>query len=554
MYENLAGIIKLAGISIILMALWVMMIQMAPDSFLDAGNIENLLRRTALFSILGIGVAFVIMTGGIDLSLGSLVCLSGCFLALFLKVDYQPYQQGRVYEIRQQDSTMLVDPGSMPVVPGRWQPESAGQDSGNEETGDDGAGEGDLGDEGRELAAARDLADAGRWAPGQWIRMYQTKLNRSGMFRVMEVRFEPGAGQVLLTVSPAPARDEVSRDGGPIARITPALPVLGYAADQEALRMPVAAEGVPPLVPRDRLWLADPSGRLKELVIRQTVDWGGQRGVKLDGDPGLGESQWYWVALQRRQKMSVPLALAAVLGIGLGLGALHGVLVTALRLQPFVVTLCGLLIYRGWARWLSDDQSVGFGSEYADSLSWFALGRVPIDVPGTTENWDLNVPYAFLVLVVVAIVAMIFLNHTIWGRYILALGRNEEAARFSGIATGRMKLLAYTISGFLASVCGILFAIDSGSISPSNAGSYFELYAIAAAVLGGCSLRGGEGSIIGVIVGTALMQTLNNMITMLKIPNTIELVVLGGVILMGVIADELVRRGFGLWGARQKAK
>jgi ribose transport system permease protein len=223
-------------------------------------------------------------------------------------------------------------------------------------------------------------------------------------------------------------------------------------------------------------------------------------------------------------------------------------------LQPFVVTLCGLLIYRGWARWLSDDQSVGFGNEYTDSLSWFSLGRFSTTVPWAGPDWTLHVPYVFFVLVVVAFLAMLLLNWTIWGRYMLALGRNEEAARFSGINTGAIKRMAYTLCGLLAGLCGILFAIESGSISPSNAGSYFELYAIAAAVLGGCSLRGGEGSISGVIIGTALMQTLNNMITLLKIPNTIELVVLGGVILLGVIFDEAVRAALGTLGRGRQSK
>ncbi|MDP1563063.1 MAG: hypothetical protein Q8M16_16920 [Pirellulaceae bacterium] len=523
MRENLAGIVKLIGISIILVALWVLMIRMTPESFLDSGNIENLLRRTALFSILGIGVALVIMTAGIDLSLGSIVCLAGCFLALFLKVDYQPYHSAGVYEISKSKATFLIDPLDLEVVESGTSPTDARAE------------------------------DVGKLAAGQWVRLYQTKRSRSGMHQITSVEKQSANGRVLLTVAPAPARDETADDGTLIAKIAPALPMRGFSEeDGNVMQVQAGSGSVPALKARDRLWLSDAKGRLKEHVIASTELKGDGQDVRSDLDAPIVPTDWFWVGLERRQFMSVRLAVLSVLGIGLGLGALHGCLVTYVRLQPFVVTLCGLLIYRGWARWLSDDQSVGFGNEYTDSLSWFSLGKFSTKVPWASAEWELNIPFVFFVLVAVAILGALLLNWTIWGRYILALGRNEEAARFSGINTGGMKRLAYTLCGLLAGLCGILFAMDSGSISPSNQGSFFELYAIAAAVLGGCSLRGGEGSISGVIIGTALMQTLNNMITLLKIPNTIELVVLGGVILLGVVFDEAVRWFFSWLGRKRR--
>lgn len=531
MRENLTGVVKLLGISAILVGLWVMMVQMTPESFLDSGNIENLLRRTALFSILGIGVGFVIMTSGIDLSLGALVCLSGCFLAMFLQVNYEPYASGTVYEIRKDSASFTVDPEDLIVVPGTW--------DNTEPTAE----------------------TSGQLAPGHWIRLYQTKRSRSGMHRITAVQPADEQGRVLLTVSPAPARDEVAADGTAIARLAPALPLQAYEEvvvanekSEKILTVPAAGDAIPELRPRDRLWLSDSKGRLKEQVIASVDSSPAGQAIRSDLDAAVAVGDWFWIGLERRQRMSVPMAILSVLAIGLCLGALHGVLVTYVRLQPFVVTLCGLLIYRGWARWLSDDQSVGFGNEYTDSLSWFSLGRVSTSVPWASPEWTLHIPYVFFVLVVVTILSMVLLNWTIWGRYMLALGRNEEAARFSGINTGAIKRMAYTLCGLLAGLCGILFAIESGSISPSNAGSYFELYAIAAAVLGGCSLRGGEGSISGVIIGTALMQTLNNMITLLKIPNTIELVVLGGVILLGVIFDEAVRAALSRFGRGRAGK
>jgi ribose transport system permease protein len=158
-------------------------------------------------------------------------------------------------------------------------------------------------------------------------------------------------------------------------------------------------------------------------------------------------------------------------------------------------------------------------------------------------------PYPLFILAIVALIAGLFLNKTIWGRYLLALGNNEEAARFSGIRTAAITQLAYLICTILAALAGILFALDSNSVSPSSFGNFFELYAIAAAVLGGCSLRGGEGTILGVVVGTAVMQVLNNLILLMKISDELEFAIIGLVILLGVIGDEVVRR----WSARRKA-
>ncbi len=233
---------------------------------------------------------------------------------------------------------------------------------------------------------------------------------------------------------------------------------------------------------------------------------------------------------------SVPAAVATVLAVSVGIGLVHGLLITKLRLQPFVVTLCGLLLYRGIARGFTNDQTVGFGGEFRP-LRTLATGQIKLPF---IEGFALPAPWVFLL--VVAVLAAIFLNRTIYGRYLLALGRSEEAARYSGINTERMTILAYVISSTLAGFGGILFVLDVNSAQPVDFGNFYELYAIAAAVLGGCSLRGGEASILGVIIGTALMQVLRNMITLITTRNNIEFAIIGAVILVGVIADELVKR------------
>ena len=246
--------------------------------------------------------------------------------------------------------------------------------------------------------------------------------------------------------------------------------------------------------------------------------------------------------------LSVATGLAALFGLALTAGLIHGLLTTRLKLQPFVITLCGLMIYRGVARWLVADKTMGYADDRFDGLR-ILVGKMS-QIPGL-ENiaWAKHVPVAFLILLVLGIVSAVFLNKTIYGRYLLALGRNEQAALFSGINTSRMIVLAYVLCALITGLGGLLFALDYGSIQPDSFGNFYELYAIAAAVLGGCSLRGGEGSIFGIILGATLMRLLMNSISMLGIDDQLEPAVIGFVILIGVIVDEIFQR----IGARRRA-
>jgi len=233
-------------------------------------------------------------------------------------------------------------------------------------------------------------------------------------------------------------------------------------------------------------------------------------------------TEWRWAA---------PLAVLVVVGIAMGLGLLHGLLVTRLSLQPFIVTLCGLLFYRGLARFIAKDETKGFGSAAGfEGLRDLATGSV------------VGFPTPFLLLVVISIVMWVVLHRSVYGRYLFAVGRNEEAARYSGIDSRQIITGAYVISGVLAGLAAILFAFYTNSISPSSHGNFFELYGIAAAVLGGCSLRGGEGSIIGILIGVALLQVLQNLVNLLGVPSSLNFAVMGAVILIGVIADQMLKR------------
>jgi len=230
-------------------------------------------------------------------------------------------------------------------------------------------------------------------------------------------------------------------------------------------------------------------------------------------------TEWHWPAGG---------AVAIILGIGAGIGLIHGLLITRLRLQPFIVTLCGLLLYRGIARYVAEDTTKGFGSQGFDWLRRFTTGSLA------------SIPMPFVMLVVVGSIMWIMLHRSIYGRHLFAVGRNAEAARYSGINTDNVIAGAYVISGSLAALAAILIAFYTNSISPSSHGNFYELYAIAAAVLGGCSLRGGEGSIAGILVGTALLQVLRNLVNLLDIPGSLDFAVMGAVILIGVIADQIL--------------
>ena len=234
--------------------------------------------------------------------------------------------------------------------------------------------------------------------------------------------------------------------------------------------------------------------------------------------------------LLTEKQVAWPLAILLILLLGLALGLLHGLLITRVKLQPFVVTLCGLLFYRGIARFIAQDETKGFGrAEGFEGLRDFVTGKL------------FGVPTAFVMLLVISAIVALFLHRGVYGRYLYAVGRNEAATRYSGINTNRVVTMAYVLGGLLAAVSGIIIAFYTNSVSPSSHGSFYELYGIAAAVLGGCSLRGGEGSVVGILLGTALLQVLQNLVNLLGIPSSLNFAVMGAVILIGVLVDQLLK-------------
>jgi ribose transport system permease protein len=249
---------------------------------------------------------------------------------------------------------------------------------------------------------------------------------------------------------------------------------------------------------------------------------------------GLG-AVCYGLMLQRH--VNPYLAALVVLAGSAVIGLTHGLLVTQLRLQPFLVTLCGLFIYRGLARWASPT-SVGLGVEADEAYLQQIENARRLLVKGQV----FGVPHVLILLVGLSVVLGVFLHGTRYGRYLYAIGANEDAARYAGIPTDRYKVLAYVICSTMAGLGSVLYILDNRTATPTSAGAWLELYAITGAVLGGCSLRGGEGTIPGAFLGAAVLPLLRMLCSFGGVSNEIEYAVIGGVLLVGTIADEMLKR------------
>lgn len=247
--------------------------------------------------------------------------------------------------------------------------------------------------------------------------------------------------------------------------------------------------------------------------------------------PGLLETQADGAAVPHPLPPWAMVPLVLLLGAVIGLW--HGFLTTKLKLQAFVVTLCGLFIYRGLARWLAGDSSQAAPTQDPGFIAMKGL-LYSGDVAG--------LPKFFVLFLVLLAVATVFLHFTVWGRYFFAIGANEQAARYAGVAADRWKVLAYVLCSMLAAFGGLLYLVEFDSVVPSEAGNFFELYAIAGAVLGGFSLRGGEGTAPGLLIGTAILWLLPNLVNMWGVKSELEYTVIGGALLLGALMDELLRR------------
>jgi ribose transport system permease protein len=244
---------------------------------------------------------------------------------------------------------------------------------------------------------------------------------------------------------------------------------------------------------------------------------------------GLGYSLW----------IGIPVALGVAALVGLA----QGLLITRLGLQPFIVTLGGMLLLRGVSQTVVRGGTLSLGDTTLANLANGGLFG--------SENTP-ALPYPFLILLLTALVAAYLLHFTVFGRYVYAIGGNREAANYSGVPVRRVETLTYVISAFSGGVAGVCYAAYIGQMS-QQVGIAYELYAIAAAVLGGVSLRGGEGTVLGAIIGSCIMRVIDNGINMFqwayrdaagarrifRLDNNWTFIIIGGVILVAVVLDQV---------------
>ncbi len=225
--------------------------------------------------------------------------------------------------------------------------------------------------------------------------------------------------------------------------------------------------------------------------------------------------------------------LLAALAVGALAGWVNAIPVVKLNLPPFITTLAMMQVARGAAYILSHGQPIAVQNstpfDWLGTGSLFAAGSFP------------GIPWVVVVMAIVVVVFAVVLGRTPFGRYVLALGGNEEAARLAGIDTRTVKTLAYVISGGCAALAGLLLMARFSSGSPQS-GTGYELQAIAAVVVGGTSLMGGRGTIVGTFFGALLIGVLNNVMNLLNVESYTQMIVLGIVILLAVVVDELRKR------------
>ncbi|MGO1487725.1 MAG: ABC transporter permease [Arachnia sp.] len=222
------------------------------------------------------------------------------------------------------------------------------------------------------------------------------------------------------------------------------------------------------------------------------------------------------------------MGILGALAAGALLGTINGLLVSYVKMQPMIATLAMMMVAWGTALVLADGRTISLRS--VEGYDQIAVGEL---IPG--------LPNAVLIFVALAIVAGVLMNKTAIGRYSLAIGSNEEATRISGVNTRRWKMLAYIIGGVFTGISGILMSSRLSAAQPTL-GQGYEMYAIAAAVIGGTSLRGGRASIFGAVIGAVTIQTIFNGLTVMGVQDQWQKVVLGAVVLLAVFVD-IARRG-----------
>jgi ribose transport system permease protein len=232
--------------------------------------------------------------------------------------------------------------------------------------------------------------------------------------------------------------------------------------------------------------------------------------------------------------LPIPLGVLAGLATGALVGFINGVTIAKMKIPPFIATLGTMMIARGLSLVLSEVKPIYFNDTPA--FGQIAMGSV---VGRFLPTFAL--PNAVMILFLAAIIASIILTKTVLGRYNIALGSNEEATRLSGVNVDGWKMAIYALGGAFSGLAGVLIASRLNSAQPAL-GAGYELDAIAAVVIGGTSLSGGEGTILGTIIGAFIISTLTNGLRILSVPQEWQMVVTGAIVILAVYADIIRRR------------
>ncbi|MAN76201.1 MAG: ribose ABC transporter permease [Rhizobiales bacterium] len=221
----------------------------------------------------------------------------------------------------------------------------------------------------------------------------------------------------------------------------------------------------------------------------------------------------------------LPLAILAAIGVGMLCGLFSGSLIAFAGLQPFIVTLGGLSLFRALALIFTGGNPI-FG--------------IPQEFRAFVNSDILSVPVPVLIIATIALALWVLLNRTPFGEYVLAVGGNPEAARVAGVPVARTKVAVYVMSGGLAAVAALILMARLGAADPTM-GNLWELDAIAAAAIGGASLMGGKGSVVGTLLGAVILGALRNGLTLMNVQAFYQLLAIGIIIIVAMLIDRVTR-------------
>ncbi|HEX8912237.1 MAG TPA: ABC transporter permease [Humisphaera sp.] len=471
-FLRLLGLRRESGMWLALAVLCLVLSGRSNEKFYSPSNVVNLVRLISYLGIFAVGLTFVIVTGGIDLSVGSVIGLTGVLIAKQV--------------LAATTETEVAPLSHMLGV---------------------GLGLGLL----AALMAAWALADRYRTAAALTLAGYAVL----------------ALGCVGLSYSDA---------GTGVAAVDAGLSTLGSLG---------GAGGAGPFNAAARAAVLGLGLLLAAFGLRFRGAFGWAVAVL------VGYHFYALLDLSFTGGLPLWLAILVALAASTAVGLAQGLLLTKLNLQPFIVTLGVMLLIRGVSQVIVEGGTLSIQNEALKTLDRGGLFYQTTQTPQGPFTYPL-LPYPVLIFLAVLAAAGYALHFTVFGRYVYAIGGNRDAAEYSGLPVKRVETATYAISAFLGGVAGVCFAAYIGQMS-QQVGIAYELLAIAACVLGGCSLRGGEGTIVGVVIGTAVMRVIENGIIMFQWPykdaagndkiwtlsSDYTFIIFGAVILVAIVLDQV---------------